>query len=289
MAIGDLVTTDWQMEYNGIGIGDGTPFSVAQVEGLLNLPELVSADRSRLRRHGLLPGDDFTNGRSIVLTLEVSGTDTVTFDEAIEQLMLMTTPGAPEQPLVVQVPGVAGGGKRWVNCRPRRRSLPIGREFYYELPLAVVEFYSTNPRIFDATAGSEAVSLASAGGGLNFNAVAPLTFGAVSAGSTLNLVNTGNFYSSPIINIFGPVTNPRVESITQDKTLAFGITLAADESLVIDTELRTVLLNGTASRYNTLTTDSEWFDLQPGNNEVRFQAATVTASTMTITWRSAWV
>jgi len=119
--------------------------------------------------------------------------------------------------------------------------------------------------------------------------VAPFTFGAVSTGGALNLANNGNFFSNHPITIEGPVTNPRVESLTQGKTLAMDIVLGVGETLVLDAESRTVLLNGTASRYNTLTTESEWFDLQPGNNEVRFQAATPTAATMTITWRSSWV
>lgn len=289
MATGDLVTADWQMEYNGVALGDGSPFLIAQVEGLLSLPDIVNADRERLRRHGLTPGDDFTSGRTVTLTLEVSSNDTYTFAEAVDLLMNATAPGSDEQPLVLQVPGVAGSGKRRVNCRPRRRSLPIGREFYYELPMATVEFYATDPRVYDDTEQSKQTTLPSAGGGLSFDAVAPFTFGAVSVGGTLNLNNAGSFQTSPTIVVEGPVTNPTIESLTAGKTLGFTITLGASDTLTIDTENRTVLLNGTANRYNTLDSDSEWFTLQPGNNEVRYQASTFTASTMTITWRSAWV
>lgn len=289
MAAGDLITGDWQAEYNGVLLGDGTPFLISQVTGLLDLPDITTADQSRLRRHGLRAGDDFTAGRRFAFTLEISSTDTVTFSDAVDQLMAATTPGGDPAALVFQIPGVAGSGKRTVFCRPRRRSLPVGREFYYELPLATIEFYSVDPRIESNTLGSDSTTLASAGGGLNFNATAPFTFGAVSVGGTLNLANAGNFDAAPTITITGPVTNPAIESITQDKTLSFTITLATGETLVIDTEERTVLLGGTASRYNTLDTDAEWFTLQPGNNEIRFQAATTTAATMDITWRSAWV
>ena len=289
MAAGDLITGDWELEYNGVLMGDGTPFLIAEIEGLLDLPDITSADTMRLRRHGLRAGDDFAQGRTITVTVEVTSTDTVTFNEAIDQLMLASTPGGNPIPLVFQIPGVAGSGKRAVWCRPRQRSLPIGREFYYELPLAVIEFYSVDPRIESSVLGTDSTTLPTAGGGLNFNATAPFTFGAVSVGGTLNLANDGNFDASPDIVITGPVTNPSIESITQDKTLSFAITLAVGETLVIDTEQRTVMLNGTASRYSTLDTDAEWFTLQPGNNEVRFQAATTTAATMQISWRSAWV
>lgn len=286
---GELVTGDWEVEYNGILMGDGTPFLISQVQGLLDLPDITSADKTRMRRNGLRAGDDFTQGRKITLTVEVSSTDTVTFDEAVDQLMAASTPAGPPLPLVFQIPGVAGGGKRVIYCRPRKRSLPIGREFYYELPLAVIEFYSVDPRIESNTLNSEDTTLPTAGGGLNFDAVAPFTFGAVSVGGTLELENDGNFAANPVIVFEGPVTNPSIESLTQDKTLSFSITLASGETLEVDTEERTVLLNGTANRYNTLDTTAEWFDLDPGTNEVRYQAATITASTMTVTWRSAWV
>lgn len=288
---GDLVTADWQMEYDGIALGDGSPYLLAQVEGLLNLPDLLTTDSNRLRRHGQIAGDDFAAGRSVVLTLEVGADDATaaTFNAAVDELVALTTPGGPEIPLYFQIPGVAGGGKRIVMCRPRRRNLAIGREFYYGLPLATVEFYSTNPRILSADLYEETTTLPSAGGGLSFDITPDFVFGAVSIGGTLTLQNEGTFNSSPIIRIDGPVTNPRVESITQGKTLALDITVGVGEYLTIDTELRTVLLDDTASRYNALTTTSQWFDLSPGENEVRFQASTPTAATMTIAWRSAWV
>lgn len=289
MATGDLVTADWQMEYNGVALGDGSPFLVTQVEGLLDLPDIVSGDRQRLRRHGLIAGDDFTNGRVVQLTLEVSGNDSYSFSQAVDMLMDASAPGGSEIPLVFQIPGVAGSGKRRMNARPRRRSMPVGREFYYELPLAVLEFYSTDPRIYTNSLDSQVTSLPTAGGGLGFNATAPFTFGAVSVGGTLTLNNAGNFQTSPSIVLEGPVTNPSIESLTADKTLSFTITLGVGETLEIDTENRTVMLNGTSSRYNTLDSTAQWFTLAPGDNEVRYQASTITASTMTITWRSAWV
>ena len=286
---GELVTGDWELEYNGVLMGDGTPFLISQVEGLLDLPDITSADKSRLRRNGLRAGDDFAQGRTVIVTVEICATDSVTFDDAVDLLMVASAPTGPPLPLVFQIPGVAGGGKRVVNCRPRQRSLPIGREFYYEIPLAVIEFYSLDPRLETNELNTASTSLPSAGGGLNFNAVAPFTFGAVSVGGTLELQNEGNFVANPVVVFEGPVTNPSIESITQDKTLSFTITLASGETLEVDTEERTVLLNGTASRYNTLDTTAQWFDLQPGTNEVRYQAATITTSTMTVTWRSAWV
>lgn len=286
---GELITGDWQLEYNGVLLGDDTPFLVAQITGLLDLPFITSADKMMLRRNGLRAGDDFTGGRSIVLTLEIASTDTVTFSDAVDLLTAATAPTGPPLPLVFQLPGVAGGAKRVVYCRPRKRSLPVGRDFYYELPIATIELFSVDPRIEDNQLNSASTTLPTAGGGLNFNAVAPIVFGAMVEGGTLQLENSGNFATNPTFTLSGPVTNPRIESLTQDSTLSFNISLSADETLVVDTQKRTVMLNGTANRYNTLNTDAQWFDFSPGVNDIRYVAATTTSSTMTVTWRSAWV
>lgn len=289
MATGDLVTADWQAEYNGVALGDGTPFLIAQIDGLLDLPEVRSADKVRLRRNGLTAGDDFTGGRAITVTLEVAQTGTTSFNDAVDQLARLTAPGGPERPLVLQIPGVAGGGKRWVYCKPRRRSLPIGREFFYGLTAATVEFFSTDPRIFAADQGSASTTLATAGAGLTFPATFPVTFGAAAIGGLLSVTNAGSFATSPTIRIDGPVSNPRIENVTAGRTLAFDITLDAGDYLLVDTEQRTVMLNGTTSRYNALASASVWFELEPGTSEVRFSAPLTSAATMLMTWRSAWV
>ena len=289
MAAGDLITGDWQAEYNGVLLGDGTPFHIAQIDGLLDLPDIRSSDTVRMRRHGLRAGDDYTAGRRVVLTLEVSSTDTVSFSAAVDQLMVATTPGGEPAPLVFQIPGVAGSGKRSVMCRPRRRSLPVGREFYYQLPLATIEFYSVDPRIESSALLAQSTDLETAGGGLNFNAVAPFVFGATAEGGVMTISNDGNFTASPTFTFTGPVSNPRVENLTHGQTLSFTITVADGDTLVVDTDQRTVLLNGTASRYSTMDFGSNWVNFQPGVNEITYRASTTTTTTMTTTWRSAWV
>ena len=65
MAVGDLVTEDYGFEYRGFAFGGSTSdFLVAPgMTGFADLPGVAVADRQRLRRHGLHPGDDFMLGR----------------------------------------------------------------------------------------------------------------------------------------------------------------------------------------------------------------------------------
>lgn len=291
MAAGDLVTAEWQIEYNGVLLGDGTPYSLVQVQGLLDVPEVRTSDRTRLRRHGLQAGDDFLGGRTITVTVEVYSATASAFAADMETLLTGLSPAqsAGELPLVFRIPGVAGGGKRRVDARLRRREVPIDLQYLYQVPLVTLEFLATSPLLEDFTEASGISTLPSAGGGLVFPAVAPFTFGAVSTGGTITATNEGNFPASPSFRIDGPVVNPRLENLTSGKVLSMNITLAAGEYLLIDAEARTILLGGTSSRYSTLAVGSEWWDLEPGTSSVTFRASTSTAATLTMTWRSAWV
>lgn len=289
MAAGDLITADWEMEYGGLLIGGDTSYSVAQVTGLLDIPDIQSSDRQRLRRHGLIPGDDFLAGRTVTLTLEVYGADESAFNTAVEDLQAAFLPCTDEAPLHFQIPGVAGGSKRLLNCRPRRLDLPINLDFFYRLPVATVQLVATDPLIYSATQSQEVSELPSGGGGLEFDVEFDAVFGAVSEGGTINAVNAGTFDTAPTFRIDGPVTNPRIENVTSGETLSFTGTVPDGDYLLIDTEERTVLLNGTASRYSWIDADAVWWSLAPGTNEVTFRASTTTAATLTMTWRSAWV
>lgn len=288
MAAGDLVTADWQIEYGGLLLGDGTVFDIVRVEGLLDLPEVQTTDRQRLRRHGLVPGDDFLGGRKVTVTLEVYGESPEQFATDLQALGAAVRPGGDELPLVFRIPGVAGGGRRWVSCKPRRRSLPVDLDFLYRMPVAVVEFHASDPRLYDASVTSGTSSLLTTDGGMAFPASFPLAF-AATVGGTVVATNEGTFPTPPQFRIDGPVVNPRVENATTGEVLAIDLELAAGEWLDIDTEARSVLLGGTASRYSSLAAGSSWWELPPGQTPVTFRASTSSTALLTVTWRSAWV
>ena len=75
------------------------------------------------------------------------------------------------------------------------------------------------------------------------------------------------------------------------RQLIYSLDLASGDVLTIDTDARTVLLNGSVSRRRFLTVPAGWPTI-PGNSAVtyQFQSSTYNASaTLTATWRSAWM
>lgn len=287
MAVGDLVTTDWMVEFNGDVVGDGEVASLVMVEGLSDLPAVRTADKELLRRHGLHPGDDFMGGKDIILTLEIGASGT-SLDTEIENLSAAFQPG-DEREMVFQIPGVAGGGKSIVYARPRAMSAPQNLQWVYGLPVVTVRLAASDPRLYAFTESTETDTLPTTEGGMEFNETPPITFGAVSTGGLFTCTNAGTFETWPVIKLTGPVTDPVVYNTTSGEHLAFDITVASGDYLLIDSGARTVLLNGTASRYSTLEVGSNWWPLAAGDNEIRYEAATTTSSNITLTWRSAWL
>ena len=107
--------------------------------------------------------------------------------------------------------------------------------------------------------------------------------------------NKGNERADWQATIYGPCTDPTLT--VNDIDISFtGLSLLSNESVVISTLDKTILLNGepTASAYNLANyTEWTWEDvrLQPGDNTVRYEPSFPVddASYATLFWRSAWL
>lgn len=288
MAIGDLVTEDWGFEYRGFAFGGTSDFLIAPgVTGLLDNPEVATADRRRLRRHGLHPGDDFYLGREIIVPVEITGDDSDAWESNLASLKqaMDVDPDAGEDALVFQVPGVAGGQKVQVSARPRGLAVPMDLNYYYEIPIVTLRFLATSPDIVantETTATSAILTSGSTGAPWDFTW--DLSWGALFPTSFF-VTNSGTRRAEWTATIPGPVTNPTLTHVGQSRSLEFTIDIVAGDELVVDSATRTVILNGTANRYSTLT--GTWFTLAPGVNELSYGADAGT-STVEIVYRSTW-
>ena len=290
MAAGDLITQDWEAEFRGLLMGPDTAYEIQGIEGLLSLPDVSSSDQGRLRRHGQRAGDDFLQGRTVTITLEVFGADTQAFALAIDRLDQALRPCVTEEPLVFQVPTVALGAKIQVGARVRRSDIPVDTVFFYNRQTITVEFDCTDPRRYSNTVNTASSSLPSDTGGLTFDADPDFSFGLATSGGGLSAPNAGSFPTPVTFRIDGPVTSPNiVNNATSARLHLKGLTLLTGQWIILDSESRTVLLNGTADRYFYLTSDSTWWDLEPGSNSMSYAASASTTSTLAATWRSAWV
>lgn len=281
MAIGDLVTDDYEIEFNGQQIGGASNISVVSFTPFEN-PEMRVSDFARPLDDGLFPGNDYYGGKSFILEMEVdSGWTGV-------RAALAAFQTSDEMPIVFQLPTI---GKLQINCRVRRRSsLPIDIGYVVGSSTTVsVEFFATDPRVYSLTKHTSVATLAASTAGLTFDATPNFVFGGATS-STVVVDNAGTYATHPLIVITGAIDNPVLENVTSGKLLQFAGSLASGDTLSVDFLNRTVILNGTASRYSWVVDSSAWWDLAPGNNSIRLGgSAGSPVPTATISWYDAFV
>jgi hypothetical protein len=283
------MATDWTLQFNGITLGGATnPYQISAITGLHENPEIRSSDVARARTHGQFAGIDYLGGRDIAAAIEVrSPHPSNNIWQAFSQALVAGQ--TAEGLLVIQVPGLAAGATVQVNARVRRLALPMDRSYSLGVGMANVEWHCTDPRIYDNSLTSLSITQATgSGSGLTLPITFPITFGSGTSGGQATATNAGEFAAPWTATINGPVVNPRIENITAGLTLSFVGSLASGESLVVSSVDRSVLLNGTASRYSWLTSTSQWFDLAPGDSAIRF-AGTSGSGSMTFNFRSVWI
>jgi phage-related protein len=151
------------------------------------------------------------------------------------------------------------------------------------------KMFAEDPRIYDAELQSIDIPYAGAAStGFSFDLGFDFGFGApvVGAGGTF-VNNLGNRPTPPTFILTGPSSSPIIRDETHDGILQFAITLGASDTLTINTQYKTVRLNGSTNRRNVLQ-GSSWFYLPPGESYIRYSAGSGSGSTLTTQFRSAY-
>jgi hypothetical protein len=115
-----------------------------------------------------------------------------------------------------------------------------------------------------------------------------MSYGSGSTSANL-ITNDGWTTTYPIITIQGPAINPKVTNVTAGDFLLVDTTIGTADELVLNTDLRTVTLNG-VSRRALLNNSSTWFAAPPGTSYYTFTATGTDGNTnCVVTWRNAYI
>lgn len=283
------ITAAYQGYFNGLSFGPGTDVQLAKIDGLRALPSLRSGDVAIPRRDGSYPGINLLAERifTVDLSVTVTGAPFETVLENVANALQNIQDPAKLLPLQFLAPGWLG--PRQIMCRPTKGGLPIDLDYSFHRASIAVEFTASDPLIYDTVLQTVSAGLPSPTAGLTFPVTFPVTFGA-STGGSMQVTNAGNYATAPVFTIQGPVTNPMVSLTSTGQFMKLNLTLGSSDSVVIDMGVRTVTLNGTASRFNTVATGSSWFLLPPGTSSVGVASSdsTSVAAVFTTAFRSAW-
>jgi hypothetical protein len=208
--------------------------------------------------HGETDTTRYFGARAI--TAEVTLPQGVAADAALDVLGPLQDPGLRLW-LYAQRPGWAG--ERRIMVRGGGLPCPPGT-----VRVAQASWVAPAGLFEDAAPSSVTlVPSASASGGFAFPMSFPLT---LSAGLVpgASLVDVSGMPVAPVIDIFGPCSDPLVRCVDTGEQVAFtGFSIADGDYLQVDMAARTALLNGdpAQSRYNRLDfTSSTWWKLPVG-------------------------
>lgn len=111
------------------------------------------------------------------------------------------------------------------------------------------------------------------------------------APTPLLVTNSGDFPASPTIRITGGVTDPQISNTSNSQVLKLTTTVQPGEFIDIDTLNRTVVDNTGANRFAAVTADSDWIQIDPGNNQLTIQAGAFFGGSpiATITFRDTYL
>lgn len=299
MAVTSLL--NYRFAFNDFEFGGGNSvYQILTIDGLEDLPVIRNQDDNRGYQDGMWTGRDFLSGRTLVFTMTVRGDNNNSMNYYLNRLQENLVPQQQGTGLLqFQLPGSA---LQRINARVRRRAIQINPDYSSGMATATYEFFCPDPRYYDDTELTTDLVNATAVAGRTYNRVYTEPPNAVAnnpyisgmyfgggAGAPNLITNNGWTTTYPLITIEGPAINPRITNVTAGLYLQIDTTLGTGDTLVLNTDLRTVTLNG-ISRRSLLNNASTWFAAPPGTSYYTFTATGTTGNTScVISWRSAYI
>lgn len=283
---GELITADGQLQLGSLLMGTGTIYRLSTLTGWDDLPPLDSADVPRPAADGYYLGSLYAQERLITADIIIT-TDPTTFPAALAALRAMTVPG-PEIPLAIQWGGqILQAG---VRCTGR---IAGGDGWALGIDKVALKWLATDPRRYTTALTTASTAPPTISGGATWPFTWPVTWSTLGTSGSVNVANSGDYNTPPVITITGPLTTPAVYRADTGAVLEFNTTMAASDVIVIDVLADSVTLNGSPAK-NLLTDRSapvSSFLLPPGTTGLLLREAAGPDPTalMTVAYRSAYL
>lgn len=265
---------DFDIRYGPIALNDLT----YPIEEFLTEVETRLTERERILQHGLLNTNMVLGKRLIHLNGSILGSTSTDYWAKRETLMRAFSQGrftrTPLGTLSMQLTGL--NELIYIDCT---------LDGYPEIPMAALNPARSNFNI-------------------NLKAFNPSFVGKEQAISTTTVNASfshtigGNYYAFPVIQIYGPITNPIMRRAPLstgpweviDLT---GVTLTATQSIVIDFNKRTVIRNDGTDLSGSISAASKWWSLSPFGiyqNWLHLQGTGTTGATfLNVHWRNGYM
>lgn len=291
---------NYRFAFNDFEFGGGdSVYQILTLDGLEDLPVIRNQDDNRGYQDGMWTGRDFLSGRTLVFTMIILGDSNHSMQENLNALQAALVPQQQGTGLLqFQLPG---DDLQRINARVRRRAITIDTSYSSGMATATYEFFCPDPRYYDDQLKTTDLINASTTAGRTYNRVYTATqtpnanpfetgmgYGGGSTAANL-ITNDGWTTTYPTITIQGPAINPKVTDVTNGAFLLIDSAIGTEDTLVLNTDLRTVTLNG-VNRRALLNNSSTWFAAPPGTSYYIYTATgTDGNSTCVVSWRNAYI
>lgn len=263
----------------GFTIGPGGAASLLTGSNLWDAPQLRTNDSDMPSSHGSLAGADRLGARLVTVAAQIVE---ATKAAALARWLELAAAWAPSD-VDLELAYTDDSGDYLLVGRPRQ-----ARPFMANLAAGIIEaecrFAATNPFILSAAEHTADTSAPTPAVGRTYPRLYSWHYGPPGTGGSMSATNAGTAPAGWRASIVGPCSEPRL--VGPDGTVAYGGSLAAGETLELDSRARSVLLQGTASRF-ALLTDFRWWTLPPGTSEVQFSTAD-NGGHVFLSWRDTW-
>ncbi len=243
-------------------IEDGI-FLQPELAGLTGLPEIRTSSGVNAGYDGGWTSAQYYDARSISINGVIVNRDVTKLEETRRKLVSLCGQGRKES-LKLNFVTEAGNAYtvfvRTTGCEMSLQRVKVRQEF-------LLQFRADDPLIYDdgASSGTAAIlHVQNALGGFEINFELPLLIG---GGADVTTVENGPEMVYPVINLYGPLHTPKIVNQTTNQQLQISADLATNDVVTIDSQARTITLNG-ADIYYLKTEGSEFIEIAAGDNQL---------------------
>lgn len=277
MPVPSLITRDGQYEFNGLLLNDSLSdldtLRVEKVSGLFDLPDTKVTESELQDDHGGQIGREVFAMKRIFMDIAVISSTAANLYNKVREIEDKFQPSSTSIPLFFRRAGI---GTLFIPVRPRKLGgFDTGFMMDNGFVRGSVMLVAPDPRKFSTTDNADVITIASGG---------------TTVGQTVTTV--GNFVGGarPILEIDGPVTNPRIANAGDGgRTIRIDMVITAGQKLIINTATRSITLSGVDQSLN-VRPDNQWWVLNRGANLITFTRSNSPANTgvLTVKWNEAY-
>jgi hypothetical protein len=267
--------------------GDSNPIQFREAPTGLGMAPVSTQDVPAVGRAGVVAGVDVAGSRETALPLQVLGADAAHAERLARQIQAAWRTRSRDISLALRLED----SEYLLRGRPRRCEpdyTQLGRSARVNVTCS---FVATDPAFYSTTESVLVLTLVPPDStGRMYPAAYPASFGGVNPYTPQQAVNVGTLAAPWRAVIYGPVTYPRLINWNDDgRWIGWDLTLGPADRLEIDSDARSVLLNGVDPRFHAVGVGARWWQVQPGGNEILLtQSGAYSADARAeLRWRSA--